>query len=594
MKKRFLSLLLSLVMVMALLPAGALAAGSTVELGDLSITEGESYGFTVSPHRLSFDTCFVGEDPEPLYVTLTNTGDTSLDDFGGDGYLMPDNKSNPVRWKLVEGKLNSNGELDSGESLTYELTLNTSEHYVGSGTVSYEGQFVLNSHAVTSITGGGFGVGKGGTFGSVPGVVTVDYEIKPLSEVKGGDIAWEIGTESVDFGTHDDTEYVNAGRLIHWYPRETKTISVTNKGKFPFLLEVTVSDDEATGEICSYSVFGTTFPKSYAKTVKPGETVTFEVSAGGTQIRPGIARGEVKLTAYYEDSKEKNTLTATIPLTSKYLHLGGYYVRNLSDNSYGTVKDSDGVDRGPYSGKSSAEVKEGDSITFVMTPYDPKNYTVVDILVDGKSVGGANTYTFPNVQESHTFEAVFGPGTDIKAPGAAEPAAWAKAAVDRGIELGIIPAELQSGYDQPITRRDFCVLADKLYCSKAGDLAAGTSPFTDVNDEAVTRMAKLEVVNGVGDDLFAPDDPLTREQAAAILSRLANVIESPLGDAEPTFDDNADVSGWARAAVGQMQASGIMAGTGNNQFSPQGTYTREQSMVTIMRLYDIAAEKLGG
>ena len=163
MKKRVLSLCLTLAMVLAFLPSRAMAAGSTVELGDISISEGESYGFTVSPHELSFDTCFVGESPEPLYVTLTNTGDTSLDDFGGDGYLMPDNKSNPVRWKLVEGKLNSNGELDSGESLTYELTLNTSERYVGSGTVSYEGQFVLNSHAVTSITSGGFGVGKGGT-----------------------------------------------------------------------------------------------------------------------------------------------------------------------------------------------------------------------------------------------------------------------------------------------------------------------------------------------------------------------------------------------------------------------------------------------
>ncbi len=569
-------------------------SGSTVELGDLSIKEGEGYGFSVSPHELSFDTCFVGESPEPLYVTLTNTGDTSLDDFRGDGYLMPDNKSNPVRWKLVEGKLNSKGELDPGKSLTYELTLNTSERYVGSGTVSYEGQFVLNSHAVTCITGGGFGVGKGGTFGSVPEVLTVDYEIKPLSEVKGGDIAWEINTESVDFGTHDDTEYVNAGRLIHWYPRETKTFSVTNKGKFPFLLEVTVSDDEATDKICAYSVFGTTFPKAYAKTIKPGQTETIEVNAGGTQIRPGIAGGEIKLTAYYEESKENNTLTATIPLTSKYLHLGGYYIQNLSDTTYGRVKDSDGVDRATNSGMSFVEVKEGGSFTFVMTPYDPKNYTVIDILVDGKSVGGANTYTFTNVQESHTFEAVFGPGTDIKAPGAAEPAAWAKETVEKGIELGIIPAELQSGYDQPITRRDFCVLADKLYTSNWGESWTGmSSPFTDIYDDAVTRMEYKGVINGVGNGLFAPNDPLTREQAATILARLAGVVESPLGDAEPTFDDNADVSGWARAAVGQMQASGIMGGTGNNQFSPQGTYTREQSMVTIMRLYDIATEKLG-
>ena len=138
------------------------------------------------------------------------------------------------------------------------------------------------------------------------------------------------------------------------------------------------------------------------------------------------------------------------------------------------------------------------------------------------------------------------------------------------------------------------MLADKLYTSNWGESWTGmSSPFTDIYDDAVTRMEYKGVINGVGNGLFAPNDPLTREQAATILARLAGVVESPLGDAEPTFDDNADVSGWARAAVGQMQASGIMGGTGNNQFSPQGTYTREQSMVTIMRLYDIATEKLG-
>ena len=40
-------------------------------------------------------------------------------------------------------------------------------------------------------------------------------------------------------------------------------------------------------------------------------------------------------------------------------------------------------------------------------------------------------------------------------------------------------------------------------------------------------------------------------------------------------------------AVGEMQASGIMGGTGNNLFSPQMTYTREQSIVTLMRLYEL-------
>ena len=47
------------------------------------------------------------------------------------------------------------------------------------------------------------------------------------------------------------------------------------------------------------------------------------------------------------------------------------------------------------------------------------------------------------------------------------------------------------------------------------------------------------------------------------------------------------MAGWAKTAVGQMQLSRIMSGTGNNQFSPQQSYTREQSVVTIVRMCEL-------
>jgi len=35
-----------------------------------------------------------------------------------------------------------------------------------------------------------------------------------------------------------------------------------------------------------------------------------------------------------------------------------------------------------------------------------------------------------------------------------------------------------------------------------------------------------------------------------------------------------------------IKAAGIMTGTGNNMFSPTGSYTREQSITTMVRLFD--------
>ncbi len=67
-----------------------------------------------------------------------------------------------------------------------------------------------------------------------------------------------------------------------------------------------------------------------------------------------------------------------------------------------------------------------------------------------------------------------------------------------------------------------------------------------------------------------------------MLAALAGVLGRPIEETEPAFADNGDISGWAVPFVGKMQASGIMNGTGNDRFSPQGSYTREQSITTML------------
>jgi len=51
--------------------------------------------------------------------------------------------------------------------------------------------------------------------------------------------------------------------------------------------------------------------------------------------------------------------------------------------------------------------------------------------------------------------------------------------------------------------------------------------------------------------------------------------------------DNNNISPWANVGVGQVQAAEIMGGTGNNMFSPSNPYTREQSIITILRLREL-------
>jgi len=146
---------------------------------------------------------------------------------------------------------------------------------------------------------------------------------------------------------------------------------------------------------------------------------------------------------------------------------------------------------------------------------------------------------------------------------------------------------LQNNYTANATRAEFAAFAVALYEAATGREIAGRVEFNDTDDINVQKMGYLEVVTGVGGGNFAPNDGLTREQAAVMIARLAYAIGQPLPQAAPTFADNAAISPWAVDAVGQMQTTGIMGGVGDNNFAPGGDYTREQSIITMLRLFEI-------
>jgi hypothetical protein len=166
------------------------------------------------------------------------------------------------------------------------------------------------------------------------------------------------------------------------------------------------------------------------------------------------------------------------------------------------------------------------------------------------------------------------------------PSSWAVEQVNAAIAEGLVPQNLQSNYTQAITRAEFSALAVALYEIAKGAIT-GRATFSDTNDVNVQKAAHIGVVTGVGNNRFDPNGRLTREQAAVMLSRLSDAIGQPFPKQAATFADMAQVSSWAVEAVGRVQAAGIMGGGGDNIFAPQNPYTREQSIVTIMRTFDI-------
>ena len=117
--------------------------------------------------------------------------------------------------------------------------------------------------------------------------------------------------------------------------------------------------------------------------------------------------------------------------------------------------------------------------------------------------------------------------------------------------------------------------------------ASGTA-FTDVPDgewytDAVAWASANNIVTGDGNG-FKPDDPITREQMAAILYRYAGYKgfdTEILGDAAG-FSDGNKVSPYAVDAVNWAVGTGLLQGS-NHMLSPAGGATRAQAAAILMR-----------
>ena len=84
-------------------------------------------------------------------------------------------------------------------------------------------------------------------------------------------------------------------------------------------------------------------------------------------------------------------------------------------------------------------------------------------------------------------------------------------------------------------------------------------------------------------DKFGPDDPLTREQMATILWRIAAPETATEGDLD-RFTDGTTVSDWATEAVAWAVAEGYLRGIGNTaELQPRGDLERAQAATVFMR-----------
>lgn len=172
--------------------------------------------------------------------------------------------------------------------------------------------------------------------------------------------------------------------------------------------------------------------------------------------------------------------------------------------------------------------------------------------------------------------------------------AWTENEQNRPAEA--VSPQLFQEYPQEeinVTRGRFCGLAGRLL-EHWGSEAVNTAEFsfTDTDSEAVRHLWEAGIVRGKDDTHFAPEEYLTREEAAVLLSRLVDFSGGRITPSAPVeISDFNEISEWAQGAAGSIIRYGIMTEEEKGKFVPQGTYTVQQAMKSLQKLADLIPTK---
>ncbi len=199
------------------------------------------------------------------------------------------------------------------------------------------------------------------------------------------------------------------------------------------------------------------------------------------------------------------------------------------------------------------------------------------------------------------------------------PSSWASQKISVSEAAGLISEDFAGQpYNKNISRIDFCEIL--INSCEILDISMpellDEHPFLDTKDSAAEYAYLLGLVQGTTENTFSPDETLTREMAAVMLSRLQMLYfnnaygsnsrwvasdknhyndgstynsaaldnESALKILKEYSSDSHLVSSWAASSLADVYTKGILSGTGKGKLDPKNNITREQAAILSLNL----------
>ncbi len=237
----------------------------------------------------------------------------------------------------------------------------------------------------------------------------------------------------------------------------------------------------------------------------------------------------------------------------------------------------------------TVSVEKGKSQTFTIAA--DAGYEIDSVVVNGKNVGPVSSYTFEKVEAAATITATFkkasettwqNPFTDVS------PDDWFYKAVEFASQKGItsgIDATTFAPNDK-VTRGQFITMLCRAY----GIEEMTGDNFADCSDTWYTgylaAAKQLGISNGVGDNMFAPEKEITREEMVTLIYNYMKYVGAVGDEADTTgFADDSSISDWAKAGVAYAGRNGIVNGKGNNSFAPADTAIRAELVQIFYNIF---------
>lgn len=175
--------------------------------------------------------------------------------------------------------------------------------------------------------------------------------------------------------------------------------------------------------------------------------------------------------------------------------------------------------------------------------------------------------------------------------------AWAQKDVEKALALGLLREPESNDYRTPIDRGTFGMSAASLV-SLAFDADLDTyRNFVSLKDAMAGKpqvpiYTQLGILQGRENGDLDESGTITRQEAAVMLARAYRLYSGEVHeDAAPlAYADRGEIADWAAADVQLMTHLGIMNGVGNDKFAPKRSYSIEQCLVSLVRLYETTCQ----